>query len=131
MTTPDESRPQPDPIEPNAPEGAWPSGMPYSVAFPDGDGYLEADLEHVAPLPRVGDTVEYIDETGACRRYRVREVIHTIQSSAAHRPPVEGGSASPQAIARVDGQPSEKPGDGGLVRAGLPKVLLEELPEDG
>ena len=126
MTVPNEGAPQPDPIEPNAPDGAWPSGMPYSVAFPDGDGYLDADLEHPAPLPRVGDTVEYIDETGTRRRYRVREVIHTVQSSAAYRPPVEGGSASPQSIARVDGEASEKPGQGGLVRAGLPRVLLEE-----
>jgi hypothetical protein len=126
MTVPQERAPHTAPIEPNAPEGAWPSGMPYTVHFPDGEGYIAADLEHPAPLPRVGDTVEYIDETGACRRYRVREVIHTIQTSAAYRHPVEQGSASPQAIARVEGDP-EKPGQTGLVRGGLPKVVLEEM----
>ena len=126
MTVPPERASSAAAAEPNEPEGAWPSGMPYTVHFPDGDGYIGADLEHPAPLPQVGDTVEYIDETGGSRRYRVREVIHTIQTSAAHRPPVEGASASPQAIARVEGEQSEKPGQGGLVRAGLPKVLLED-----
>ena len=29
-------------------------------------------------------------------------------------------------FARVDGSASERPGEGGLIRAGLPKVLLEE-----
>ncbi len=117
---------QPATTQPNQPDGAWPSGMPYTLHFPDGESYVDADLEHPAPLPRVGDTVEYIDETGACRRYRVREVIHTIQSSATYRPHVEDAPASPQSIARVQGEPSEKPGQGGLVRAGLPQVLLEE-----
>lgn len=126
MHDPDERATEPDLTEPNAPEAAWPSGMPYTVHFPDGDSYIGADLEHPAPLPRVGDTVEYVDETGACRRYRVREVIHTIQSSAAHRPAVEERSASPNTLARVEGEAAERPGEGGVVRAGLPKVLLED-----
>jgi hypothetical protein len=122
------NEPQPDRelTQPNAPEAAWPSGMPYTVHFPDGEGWVGADLEHPAPLPRVGDGIEYYDETGACHRYRVREVIHTLQTSAAHRPAVDQAGASPNTIARVDGTPSERPGEGGLVRAGLPKVLLEE-----
>lgn len=115
--------------EPNAPEAAWPSGMPYTVHFPDGEGYIGADLEHPAPLPRVGDTLEYLDETGRCRRYRVREVIHTLQSSAAFRPRVADRGASPEAIARIDGEEAERPGEMGAVRAGLPKVLLEEADE--
>lgn len=110
--------------EANAPEGAWPSGMPYTVHFPDGDGFIGADVEHPAPLPRVGDSVEYIDEAGGSHRYRVREVIHTLQSSAAHRPRVEDQDASPDSLARVDGEPAERPGESGLVRAGLPKVIL-------
>ncbi len=126
MTLSDERAIDPGPAD-GGEGGAWPSGMPYTVLFPDGDGYIEADLEHAAPLPRVDDTVEYIDETGSCRRYRVREVIHTIQTSATHRPHVDDGSASPQSIARVTGEASEKPGQGGLVRAGLPKVLLESI----
>lgn len=126
MSEHDERAADPEVTEPNAPDGAWPSGMPYTVYFPDGDGYIGADLEHPAPLPRVGDTVEYYDETGECRRYRVREVIHTVQTSAANRPAVDERSASPQTIARPDGEGPERPGEGGVVRAGLPKVLLEE-----
>jgi hypothetical protein len=112
---------------PEREDAAWPTGMPYTVHFPDGDGYIGADLEHPAPLPRVGDTLEYIDETGGCRRYRVREVIHTLQSSATTRPHVAERSASPEAIARIDGEAAERPGEAGAVRAGLPKVLLEEI----
>ncbi len=114
-----------DAIEPNAPDGAWPSGMPYTVHFPDGEGSIGADLEYPAPLPSVGDTVEYLDETGAIRRFRVREVVHTLQSSAAHRPRVADEDASPDSIARVDGESPERPGECGVVRAGLPKVILE------
>lgn len=124
-------RPGEEPREaarPNAPDVDWPTGMPYTVHFPDGDGYIGADLEHPAPIPRVGDAVEYIDERGACRRYRVREVIHTLQSSATTRPHVEDGTASPQSVARTDdGEAAERPGESGLLRAGLPKVLLEEV----
>jgi len=116
-----------DVTEPNAPDGAWPSGMPYTVHFPDGDGYIGADLEHPAPLPRVGDMVEYLDETGATRHFRVREVVHTLQSSASHRPRVEDEDASPDALARVHGEPPERPGEGGVIRAGLPKVILEAV----
>ena len=48
---------------PDQGDGPWPNGMPYTVQFPGEDGGA-ADLEHPAPLPRVGDLVEYIDETG-------------------------------------------------------------------
>jgi hypothetical protein len=76
----------------------------------------------------VGDLVEYIDERGASHRYRVREVIHTLQSSAAYRPLVAEGDASPDSIARPDeDQPAERPGGAGQVRAGLPKVFLEAM----
>ena len=110
---------------PDQGDGPWPNGMPYTVQFPGADG-RSADLEHPAPLPRAGDLVEYIDETGATHRYRVREVIHTLQTTSAHRPHVADGKASPQAIARVeDGEAPEEPGEGGELRAGLPKVILE------
>ena len=112
---------------PDQGDGPWPNGMPYTVQFP-GEGGGAADLEHPAPLPRVGDLVEYIDETGATHRYRVREVVHTLQTTAAHRPHVADGSASPQAIARVgEGAEPEQPGEGGELRAGLPKVYLETV----
>lgn len=115
--------PQPEPID-----SIWPHGMPYTVQFPDGDGLFAADLEHAAPLPRVGDLVEYIDERGTARRYRVRDVLHTLQTSAAYRPNVAEGDASPQAIARpeAEAQP-EPPGGRGLLRAGLPKVFLDPI----
>jgi hypothetical protein len=103
-----------------------PGGMPYTVFFPDGDGYRPADLEHAAPLPRVGDTVEYIDERGGCHRYVVREVIHTVQVAADARPSVGGRHDTPAAFARDENEESERPGDGGSLRAGLPKVLLAE-----
>ncbi|HEY7847198.1 MAG TPA: hypothetical protein VIC83_03275 [Candidatus Limnocylindria bacterium] len=112
---------------PDQGDGPWPNGMPYTVQFPDEDGSA-ADLEHPAPLPRVGDVVEYIDETGATHRYRVREVVHTLQTTSAHRPHVADGPASPQAIARVaEGEAAELPGEGGELRAGLPKVYLEAV----
>ena len=115
--------PQPEPID-----SIWPNGMPYTVQFPDGEGLFAADLEHPAPLPRVGDLIEYIDERGASRRYRVREVLHTLQTSAAYRPIVAEGKASPQAIARVGAEAqAERPGGPGLLRAGLPKVFLEAV----
>ncbi len=107
---------------PDQGDGPWPNGMPYTVQFP-GEAGDAADLEHPAPLPRAGDVVEYIDETGATHRYRVREVVHTLQTTSAHRPHVADGPASPQAIARVaDGDTAEQPGEGGELRAGLPKV---------
>lgn len=110
---------------PDQGDGPWPNGMPYTVQFP-GEGGRAADLEHPAPLPRVGDMVEYIDETGATHRYRVREVVHTLQTTSAHRPHVADGTASPQAIARLgEGDAPERPGEGGELRAGLPKVILE------
>ena len=101
--------------------------MPYTVYFPDGDDLRGADLEHDAPLPRVGDTVEYVDETGQRRRYVVAEVIHTLQTSAHDRPSINEGEASPDALARPGGSP-EPPGGGGSLRAGLPKVILAAEP---
>src|ERR687897_935400 len=117
-----------DPSGADPANGLWPNGMPYTVQFPDGDGSSAADLEHPAPLPRVGDIVESREGVGGSRRYRVREVVHTLQTSASHRPHVDEGGASPQAIARVgeDDQP-ERPGEGGALRAGLPKVFLEAI----
>jgi hypothetical protein len=113
----------------DAPDGGWPGGLPYTVYFPDGGDLRAADLEHDAPLPRVGDTVEYVDETGRAHRYRVVEVIHTLQTSAHDRPSVEEGTASPQSIAHP-GEAAEPPGGSGSVRAGLPKVILAAFPED-
>jgi hypothetical protein len=110
-------------------EEAWPDGMPYTVYFPDGDGFRGADLEYPAPLPRVGDTVEYIDERGARHRYHVRQVVHILQTSAADRPSVREGPASPNSLARTD-VAAEAPGGAGALRAGLPEVFLGPMKPD-
>jgi hypothetical protein len=79
----------------------WPTGMPYTLYFPRRGGYAAADIEYTAPLPRVGDTVEFIDATGAHHLYAVADVIHTLQNSPA---PATGGIP--------------------LLRAGIPAVYL-------
>ncbi len=104
----------------------YPVGLPYTVYFPGDDGMVRgADLEHPAPLPRVGEFVEYIDERGDCQRYVVREVIHTLQTSAAGRPLVDTVPYAATSLARDQHQTAETPGEGGELRAGLPKVFLE------
>jgi hypothetical protein len=108
----------------------WPTGLPYTVIFPASDGQLRAaDLEHPAPVPRVGEIVEYINERGACERFVVREVVHTLQTSAAGRPSVGSEDYAATAIARDGSQSPEMAGEGGELRAGLPKVFLERLAE--
>lgn len=106
---------------------AWPAGVTYTIYFPDGEGFRGADLEHPAPLPRVGDTLDYIDERGEVHRYRVRDVVHTLQTSAATRPSVKDGPASPNSLARTDPAAAEPPGGGATLRAGLPEVFLAPI----
>jgi hypothetical protein len=109
----------------------YPLGLPYTVYFPGNDGVLRgADLEHPAPVPRVGETVEYINERGECQRFVVREVIHTLQTSAATRPPVDAEPYAAASVPRQRDQRAEVPGDGGELRAGLPKVFLARPPSD-
>jgi hypothetical protein len=111
-------------------ELAFPVGLPYTVYFPGDDGQLRgADLEHPAPVPRVGELIEYIDEQGECRRFVVREVIHTLQTSAAYRPLVDAETYAAASLARTKSQSPERPGDGGELRAGLPKVFVEPAPD--
>ena len=111
------------------PTADGPYSMPWTVHLPVDGGYRAADLEHPAPLPRIGERVEYIDETGQRQLYRVVEVIHTLQSAADTRPPVSAGGGSPNATPRL-GQAPEAPGGDGLVRAGLPRVYLAIDPEE-
>jgi hypothetical protein len=75
--------------------------MPYTLYFPRRGGYAAADMEYSAPLPRVGDTVEYIDPEGISRWFVVSDVAHTFQ----------------------DRKPVEREGMR-LLRAGLPAVYL-------
>ena len=103
--------------------------FPYTVFFPGDDALHPSDMEHRAPLPRVGDTVEYIDKRGQCNRYVVTAVVHTLQASAGDREPVGDRTSTPAAFARSDQEAPEIPGDGGALRAGLPKVFLERAEE--
>lgn len=105
------------------PTDEGPRSMPWTVHLPVEGGYRAADLEHPAPLPRIGERLEYIDETGQRQLYRVVDVIHTLQSAADTRPPVSAGGGSPNATPRL-GRAPETPGGEGLVRAGLPRVYL-------
>jgi hypothetical protein len=61
----------------------WPVDLPYTLYFPRRGGFAAADIEHSAPLPRVGDTIEYIDAQTISHRYRVVDVVHTFQDSSA------------------------------------------------
>lgn len=98
--------------------------MPWTVLIPEEDGgYRSADLEHGAPLPRIGDAVEYIDESGSRHWYRVEKVVHTLQSAASTRPLVQDGAGSPNTTPRL-GEVPEAPASTGQVRAGLPRVYL-------
>jgi len=101
--------------------------MPYTVVFPGDDGVHAADLDHGAPLPRVGDTVEYIDERRTERLYRVRDVIHTLQSAANTPPSIDDQPLPPHALARPAGATPEEPGEVTALRAGLPRVVLEPI----
>ncbi len=103
--------------------------FPYTVYFPGDEALHPSDLEHRAPLPRVGDTVEYIDKKGVCRRYVVKSVVHTLQATAADRDRVADRTSTPAIFARGENESGEIPGDGGALRAGLPKVFLEDAPE--
>ena len=105
-------------------ESDAPRSLPWTVHFPLEGGYRAADLEHPAPLPRVGETLEYIDETGQRHLYRVIEVVHSLQSAADTRPIVSEGQGSPNTHAPAGPRPAEQPGGEGLVRAGLPRVYL-------
>jgi len=121
------------PAEPD-PAGIGPGGgTPYTVYFPSGDGYRAADLGHAAPLPHVGDFVEYIDEGRVTHRYRVREVVHTLQLAPEYRPRPRAAG-----VATEDVEASEESGDGphavpegAELRAGLPEVILEEVTSPG
>lgn len=99
--------------------GGPPIGTAWTLII-DGDGGWSADLEHAAPLPCVGERIDFIGEDGRQRRYRVTEVIHTLQASASERPPVGSENSSPNSIVgdRTDDEPPRE------LRAGLPRVVV-------
>ena len=118
------------PMEPD-PAGIGPGGgTPYTVYFPGPDGFRAADLAHAAPLPHAGDLVDYLDERGVTHRYRVREVVHTLQVAPEFRPATRSESA---ASFKGAGEETEaavmqpKIPEATELRAGLPEVILEEI----
>lgn len=102
--------------------GGPPVGSAWTLVI-EGDEAWEADLEHAAPVPRVGETVEFIGEGGRRREYRVRAVIHTVQPSASERPLVAAERSSPNSIL-TEGGTDEPPRS---LRAGLPRVVVVPL----
>lgn len=96
--------------------GGPPVGMPWTLVV-EGEDW-SADLEHPAPLPRIGEQVEYIAEDGERRVYRVVNVAHTLQSSASERPPVASEPSGPNSTVSGD-HPTHQPRE---LRAGLPRV---------
>jgi hypothetical protein len=110
----------PEAIEAIGPEqgGGPPFGSAWTLVVPDED--WEADLEHAAPVPRVGDRIAYIAEDGSRRRFVVAEVVHTVQPSASERPPVQAEADSPNAtVSGADGTRVPT-----ALRAGLPRIVV-------
>ena len=97
--------------------GGPPPLMPWTLIV-DAEGW-SADLEHGAPLPRVGDRLDFIADDGELRTYRVREVVHTVQSTATDRPRVREEQSLPNSV--VDGSVAAPPRE---LRAGLPRVIV-------
>lgn len=99
--------------------GGPPIGSAWTLEM-DGDGAWSADLEHAAPLPRVGERIEFIGADGVRQYFQVREVIHTLQRSASDRPPVKDEASGPNSFVTegaADGAPRS-------LRAGLPRVVV-------
>lgn len=88
-----------------------------------GDAGWSADLEHAAPLPRIGETLEFIRTDGSRQRLQVREVIHVLQPSASDRAPVREEASGPNSIVRDDARVTGPR----LLRAGLPRVVASPV----
>ena len=104
-------------------DGADASGPPLGSAWTlvvAGDEGWSADLEHAAPLPRMGEHVEFIGEDGRRSHFRVIDVVHTLQTTATARPPVRQEHSGPNSIV-TDGTEDGPPR---ALRAGLPRVVV-------
>lgn len=114
-TGPDEATP----LEEMGPEqgGGPPDKLPWTLEV---EGQWSADLEHGAALPRVGERLEFITERGVRQQFRVKDVIHTLQTSASERPLVRSEHTSPNAIVDAD-EAVDLPR---VLRAGLPRVVV-------
>ena len=99
------------------PGGGPPALMPWTLVV-EGEGW-SADLEHGAPLPRIGERVDFITDDGRLRSFRVKDVVHTVQRTSSDRPRVRDERAGPNST--VDGADDEPPRE---LRAGLPQVIV-------
>jgi hypothetical protein len=99
--------------------GGPPIGSAWTLEV-EGESGWSADLEHAAPLPRVGERIEFIGEDGRRQYFRVTGVVHTLQASASERPPVRAEQSGPNSIVtdRADDDPPR------ALRAGLPRVVV-------
>ena len=99
--------------------GGPPIGTAWTFEVEGEDGW-SADLEHAAPLPRVGERIEFIGEDGRRTFFQVKAIVHTLQTSASERPPVRAEGSSPNSIV-TEGQHDGPPR---ALRAGLPRVVV-------
>lgn len=99
--------------------GGPPIGSAWTLEV-EGEAGWSADLEHAAPLPRVGERIEFIGEDGRRHNFLVTDVVHTLQASASVRPPVRDEQTSPNSIV-TDGPDDDPPRS---LRAGLPRVVV-------
>jgi len=97
--------------------GGPPDLLPWTLVV-EGEDW-SADLEHGAPLPRIGDRVDFIADDGELRSYRVKDVVHTVQGTATDRPRVRDERSLPNSV--VDDARGEPPRE---LRAGLPRVIV-------
>jgi hypothetical protein len=100
-------------------EGGGPPLLTPWTLVVESEGW-SADLEHGAPLPRVGERIEFIADDGTQRRFVVREIVHTVQSAPSERPLVREEQRGPNST--VDGATDDPPNG---LRAGLPRVFVE------
>lgn len=101
--------------------GGPPVGTAWTLEI-DGEDAPSADLEHAAPLPRVGELLEVIRSDGSRRHLQVRQVIHVLQPSSTGRPTVREESAGPNSILSDDADADPR-----LLRAGLPRVVAAPI----
>jgi hypothetical protein len=100
--------------------GGPPSVLPWTLVV-EGEGW-SADLEHGAPLPRVGERIEFIADDGSRHRFEVVSIVHTVQHASSGRPPVSEESEGPNST--VAGPPGAPPT---VLRAGLPRVIARPV----
>jgi len=101
--------------------GGPPIGTAWTLEV-DGEEGWSADLEHAAPLPRVGERIEFIGAEARRRFFLVTEIVHTLQASSSHRPPVSAEQSSPNTIVTDDARGNDDPPRS--LRAGLPRVRV-------